>query len=93
MTFTILTTDAAPWVHFVHDRMPVILEGPARELWLDPDAAPADLKEALKPRAEPMVLDPVSTVVNKAANELPECIEPVGPPLSVPPPELTLGLE
>ena len=65
VTFTILTTDAAPWVRFVHDRMPVILDGGDRDRWLDQDAEVEDLKALLKPREQPLVLHPVSTVVNR----------------------------
>ena len=56
VSFTVLTTDAAPWIDFVHDRMPVILEGDARDdAWLDPDTSdPDDLRGVLRPRAEPL---------------------------------------
>ncbi len=92
VTFTVLTTDAAPWIRFVHDRMPVILEGDDRLLWLDPEATPAELKSVLRPQSEPMVLQPVSTVVNRATNESAECVRPVGAPVTSPKPELRLDL-
>ncbi len=92
VTFTVLTTDAAPWIHFVHDRMPVMLEAEQRERWLDPDADARELKGLLRPRAEAMVLQPVSPVVNRATNEGPECVEPVGPPIARPEPEPRLDL-
>ena len=92
LSFTILTTEAAPWVKFVHDRMPVILGEEAQDVWLDPDSSVDALKEVLVPRSEPMLLHPVSTIVNKAANEVPECVQPVGPTLTPPAPELTLDL-
>ena len=49
-TFALLTTDASADVARVHDRMPVILEPGAEELWLDPrveDAA--SLAKVLRP--------------------------------------------
>ena len=49
-TFALLTTEASPEVARVHDRMPVILEPGAEDLWLDPrveDAA--SLAEVLRP--------------------------------------------
>jgi len=49
LTFTILTTtpnaDAADY----HDRMPVILDGEAQKLWLDPETDPALLLELAVP--------------------------------------------
>lgn len=43
--FVILTRAASPSVSHIHDRMPVILEGPARRAWLNP-SVPAE--EVLK---------------------------------------------
>lgn len=92
VTFTILTTEAPDWVRFVHDRMAVVLDGEARDRWLDADADVESLKKILGPRSEPLLLHPVSTVVNKAGNDVPECVKPVGPPLTPPAPELRLDL-
>ena len=52
-TFALLTTDASPDVVRIHDRMPVILEPEAENLWLDPrveDAA--SLAKVLRPLPE-----------------------------------------
>ena len=49
-TFALLTTDANPEVAHVHDRMPVILEPGAEDLWLDPRVEdPASLEKVLRP--------------------------------------------
>ena len=92
VSFTVLTTEASPWVRFVHDRMPVILDDRQRDVWLDPDSTTAQLKDIMVPREDPLVLHPVSTVVNKAVNDVPECVEPIGDPLTEIAPELRLDL-
>ncbi len=74
---TILTTTPNALVAELHNRMPVILEPGAFERYLDPaveDAAA--IGELLGPAAEG-VLDayPVSTHVNKPANDDPRCLE------------------
>ena len=71
-TFTILTTSSNAAVAPVHDRMPVILPRERFAPWL------AGEDVALAPYAsESMTVQPVSTYVNKAANDDPRCIEPV----------------
>ena len=78
-TCTILTTSANPLVARVHDRMPVILPPDDRGPWLAGEAV------ALGPYpAEAMTAHPVSALVNKAANDGPECVAPVGEGLSSP---------
>lgn len=79
---TILTTDANPVAAAVHDRMPVILEREARNVWLDPDVEdPAVLQALLRPcAADAMTAYRVNPVVNKAGNEGPECISPIAIP-------------
>ena len=72
-TCTILTASANALVATVHDRMPVILPPEAYDPWLAGEAVP------LGPYpAEAMTAHPVSTLVNKAANDEPGCVEPVG---------------
>ncbi len=63
----------------IHDRMPVILPPEHWDTWLDPDNDDADgLATLLLPLpAERMRAHPVSTHVNKPANDDPACIEPV----------------
>ena len=71
-TFTILTVDANAAVTPVHDRMPVIVPPDRFEPWLAGEDVP------LGPfPPESMAIRPVSTHVNKAANDDPRCIEPV----------------
>ena len=71
-TFTILTVDANAAVTPIHDRMPVIVPPDRFEPWL------AGEDVALDPYPpESMTVHPVSTHVNKAANDDPRCIERV----------------
>ena len=69
-TCTILTTQANETVAPVHHRMPVILPAEAFEPWLAGEPVP------LAPYpAEPMTAHPVSTLVNKPANDDERCVE------------------
>jgi putative SOS response-associated peptidase YedK len=77
---TILTVAANAAVAPLHDRMPVILPADAEAAWLDPGTAVADLPELLAPLApERTALRPVSTAVNDARYDGPECLEPPEP--------------
>ena len=71
-TFTILTGEPNAAVTPIHDRMPVIVPPERFEPWLAGEDVP------LGPYPpESMTVHPVSTHVNKPANDDPRCIEPV----------------
>lgn len=76
---TIITTTSNEIIKDVHDRMPVILPENLYDLWLDPEYENTQhLKTLLTPYpAEKMDKYPVSTLVNSAKNETPECILPL----------------
>ena len=78
-TCSILTTTPNAVTSAVHDRMPVILDPDGYDLWLDPgmkDVAAAS--ELLKPYdARLMRCYPVSTRINRVANDDAECSKPV----------------
>jgi len=78
-TCTILTTSANQIMEPLHDRMPVILEQEQYDFWLDSEFQEREkLERLLVPYSKDELRTfPVSTVVNKAANDLPECIEPI----------------
>jgi putative SOS response-associated peptidase YedK len=78
-SFTILTTRANTKVADLHDRMPVILLGGQRDVWLDPSIEdPADLLPLLEPMDPDLIAFlPVSRVVNNARFDGPECIQPI----------------
>jgi putative SOS response-associated peptidase YedK len=74
----LLTTDANDRVRPIHDRMPVILSPESYDRWLDPSIQDAGaLMELLQPcPAEEITAYRVSTYVNNARHEGPQCIEP-----------------
>jgi putative SOS response-associated peptidase YedK len=78
-TCTILTTKPNSLVADVHDRMPVILRAADYDLWLDPGMTDAALvADCLKPfDARLMKKYPVSTRVNRPANDDQECAREV----------------
>lgn len=77
-TFTVVTKPAVPPVSEIHDRMPAILVEAHHATWLDAEVSENDvLFEALAAASPPLVAVPVSTFVNKPANDGPECIEPI----------------
>jgi putative SOS response-associated peptidase YedK len=77
-TCTIITTAANETMRPLHDRMPVILDQPGIERWLDPAAGPASLEPLLVPAPDGILhAVPVSRRVNSPANDEPGLIEPV----------------
>jgi putative SOS response-associated peptidase YedK len=73
---TIITTDANQLARQVHDRMPVILDENDYDAWLDPANQDGEsLRYLFEPfPAERMSARPVSTFVNNARHEGPECV-------------------
>jgi putative SOS response-associated peptidase YedK len=78
-TCSILTTTPNAVTATVHDRMPVILHPDTYDLWLDPGFTNVTaVSEMLKPYDERLMrCYPVSTRINYAANDDPECCAPV----------------
>jgi putative SOS response-associated peptidase YedK len=74
---TIITTSANRVLAPLHDRMPVILAEGDYALWLDPSVSePGDIVHLLAPcDDDELVAEPVSTHVNRVANDDPQCIE------------------
>jgi putative SOS response-associated peptidase YedK len=80
----IVTTSANAMMAPIHDRMPVIIPSDRRDLWLAPDAARGELEPMLCPYpGADLEAYEVSRVVNSPANDRPECIEPLEPPLAL----------
>jgi putative SOS response-associated peptidase YedK len=77
---TVLTTQANALLQTIHDRMPVILHPDDYDLWLDTGVTdPAKVADLLKPfDARRLRVYPVSSTVNKVANDGPECAEEAG---------------
>jgi putative SOS response-associated peptidase YedK len=78
-TCSILTTTANAVTAPVHDRMPVILDPDSYDLWLDPGMrGVAAASELLKPYdARLMRCYPISTRINRVANDDEACSAPV----------------
>jgi putative SOS response-associated peptidase YedK len=77
----IVTCAANAVVAPIHDRMPVIVPAPARQLWLARATAAADLEDLLCPfAADQMEAYPVSKLVNAPRNDEPACIQRIEPP-------------
>jgi putative SOS response-associated peptidase YedK len=75
-TCTIITASPNELMEKLHHRMPVILPPNLYDEWLELESlAPGRLTEILAPlSAEGMQAYPVSTYVNKPANDGPECL-------------------
>ena len=78
-TCSVLTTEANELMRPLHDRMPVILDPPNLDFWLDNQFENRNkLQEILVPYAAGGLRAwPVSTLVNKPGNDNPRCIEPI----------------
>ena len=78
-TFTIVTTTPNETMASIHDRMPVVLDDEAWDVWLDPASAdPGELMALLEPREGPRLeLRAVSQLVNNVRNDGPELIAPL----------------
>ena len=75
-----LTTEPNDKLAAVHDRMPVILPPSEYDAWLNPKATPEQLAALVTASpSEEWQYYPVSTLVNKAANEGPDCMREVPP--------------
>lgn len=78
-TTTIVTTEANDFLSKLHHRMPVVLEPPAAQRWLDGDMQLLDEMQADGPAFQAW---PVSRDVSNARNEAPTLIEAAGAPVA-----------
>ena len=76
---TILTTEANELMQPIHERMPVIIPPDQYGLWLDPRWEDTEkLAKLLRPfPSEGMLAYRVSTLVNNAKNDVPQCVEAI----------------
>ena len=75
---TILTTNANQRLAGIHHRMPVFLEADACAMWLDPAAAPEQLRSILAPAPDGLLeAIEVSRRVNRPENDDPSLLEAV----------------
>lgn len=75
----IITLDANKVVERVHNRMPAIISPDEYDNWLNPDITDWDtIHTLLSPyKSNEMEVYPISTMVNNARYNRPDCIEPV----------------
>ena len=85
-TCTIITGEPNDTVAPIHGRMPVMMPGSAWAAWLDPAMVDAEVLLPLLTAApaDSVAVHPVSTLVNKVANNLPELIRPLTTPAAEP---------
>jgi putative SOS response-associated peptidase YedK len=78
-TFTIITTEADPFMARLHNRMPVVLERDLEDDWLDAEITSAKEVLGILERSAGVTLDayPVSRLVNKPSYESPTLIQRV----------------
>lgn len=79
LSCSILTGSPNELVEPVHSRMPVVLRGEVWDSWLDRSLTDPEEVSALVQTAgsDTMAMHPVSTLVNKVANNVPELIDPL----------------
>ena len=80
-TACIVTTAANGVSAAIHPRLPALIEAADLALWLDPDEqAAADAAALLRPAGnDKLVFAPVGEAVNKADNDRPDIMDPIGP--------------
>jgi putative SOS response-associated peptidase YedK len=80
-TCAIVTTSANELMRPIHDRMPVVLDPADWAAWLDPATGAGTVEKLMRPApSEWFEVFPVSSRVNKAANEGPDLLTPLPPP-------------
>lgn len=80
-TATILTTEANEYIGKYHHRMPVILNQPDYEVWLDKETEVGELRMLMQSYSgDKMDAYPVSKAVNTPKNDNPTLIERDDPP-------------
>jgi putative SOS response-associated peptidase YedK len=81
-TAAIVTTTASPSISHIHDRMPVIVPPEQFDLWLDPNADPEMAAAVVIQPSPDAVIEsyPVSSAVNRTANDTPMLVEPLTKP-------------
>jgi putative SOS response-associated peptidase YedK len=77
LSFTIITGKANDLIAPYHDRMPIVLDRSTHAAWLDPSLDDDGARAMLGvPPVGDWVGEPVSTWVNSAQHDDPQCIEP-----------------
>jgi putative SOS response-associated peptidase YedK len=83
-TAAIVTTTASRSIAHIHDRMPVIVAPDAFEFWLDPNVDGQTAAAVIQPAPDAVIeCYPVSSAVNRTANDTPMLVEPLRDPEAV----------
>ncbi|XP_061542935.1 abasic site processing protein HMCES isoform X2 [Phycodurus eques] len=77
-TYSVITVNASPNLHSIHDRMPAVLAGEEEvRRWLDfGEVKSVDALKLLQSQ-DILTYHPVSLLVNNSRNNSPECLQPV----------------
>jgi putative SOS response-associated peptidase YedK len=79
LSYTVITTEPANEISFIHDRMPVILKSKDIDRWIQHgNESIKDTLNLLKPYSEELQYHPVSTFVNSPKNNSEQCIRQAG---------------
>ncbi len=78
-TCAIITCAPNALMEKIHNRMPVILDGEARDAWLDPENKEGTVLTTLLKSYPPKEMEayPVSKIVNAPQNDTEACIKPI----------------
>jgi putative SOS response-associated peptidase YedK len=76
-SFAILTTQAAPALAGIHDRMPVVVDATDYARWLAPDCGEDETQAILGRNRSDMAIYKVSPYVNKPEHDDAACIRPL----------------
>lgn len=75
---TIVTTASAGFMSQIHNRMPVVLDLPEADAWLDPETTTPLLHKMISPHEwRDMTMYHISTLVNSPKNKGDEILQPV----------------
>ncbi len=79
LTTTIITTEPNDLIATIHNRMPVIIPGNLREIWLDRNSNTQELQKLISVpyNSDEMIAYQVSKMVNNPAIDMETCIYPV----------------
>ena len=77
LSCALLTTEAAPTIHAIHNRMPVVLAPEQFDDWLSSNLSSEQVGEALAKARQDLTAYPVSTEVNNTRNDYPELLQAV----------------
>ena len=75
LSCALLTTEAAPPIHSIHNRMPVVLAPEQFAPWLSSSLSTEQVGEALAQARQDLIAHPVGTEVNNTRNDYPELLQ------------------